>query len=163
MSRNTVIFLFQYLVFAFNPKKSALTPTQKIGFPGALVDSTSVILSSPKDKLLKVREQFQMIIQKIQLSILQLTKLVGFFVFHNSGSIARANKFLISAISTDRSIGDKGHTTIRYKSNFDQLFQARPSVLDRKIENLQQLIPNSPRRTCFSSNGCTKTSVGCRQ
>ena len=70
MSRNTVIFLFQHLVFAFNPKKLSLAPTQKIGFPGVPVDSTSMILSSPKDKLLKVREQFQMIIQKIQLSIL---------------------------------------------------------------------------------------------
>ena len=77
MSRDTVIFLFQFLVFAFNPKKSALTPTQKIEFPRALVDSTSMILSSPKDKLLKIRQQFQAIIQKIQLSILYLTKLVG--------------------------------------------------------------------------------------
>lgn len=71
----------------FNLKKLALAPTQKIEFLGVLVDSTSMTFFLTKAKLLNVQKQCQEIVHKAQVLILELTKLIGFFIFHNLVSI----------------------------------------------------------------------------
>ena len=77
MARDTVIFLLQQLGFVLNLKKSVLTPTQRIEFLGVTVDSLIMTLSLPKKKVSKVQKQCQELLQKTQVSILELTKLIG--------------------------------------------------------------------------------------
>ena len=68
MARDTVIFLLQKLGFVLNLKKSLLTPT---------VDSLIMTLFLREKKVSKVQKQCQELPQKTQVSILELTKLIG--------------------------------------------------------------------------------------
>ena len=73
-----VIFLLQHLGFVINLKKSILTPQQKIEFLGLLVDSLNMSLSLTPEKLMKVTSQCLEMYKTEKVSILQLTKLLGF-------------------------------------------------------------------------------------
>ena len=73
MTRNTVILLLQQLEFAFNLKKSVLTPSQRIEFLGVTVDSLIMTLYLPEKKGSKVQKQCL----ELQVSILELVKLIG--------------------------------------------------------------------------------------
>ena len=75
--RDTLIFLHQQLVFVLNLKKSVLTPTQRTEFLGVTVDSLIMTLSLPEKKVSKFQKQCQKLHQKTQVSILELTKLIG--------------------------------------------------------------------------------------
>ena len=72
-----LIFLLQQLGFVLNLKKSVLTPTQRIEFLGVTVDSLTMTLSLPEKKVSRVQKQCQELLQKTQVSILELTKLIG--------------------------------------------------------------------------------------
>ena len=74
MARDTVIFLPQQLRLILNLKKSVLTPTQRIEFLEVIVDSLIMTLSLPEKKISKVQKQCQELLQKTQVSILELTK-----------------------------------------------------------------------------------------
>ena len=58
-------------------KGSVLTPTQRIEFLGVTVDSLIMTLSLPEKNVSKVQKQCQGILQKRQVWILELTKLIG--------------------------------------------------------------------------------------
>ena len=73
MTRNTVILLLQQLGFAFNLKKSVLTPSQRIEFLGVTVDSLIMTLYLPEKKGSKVQKQCL----ELQVSILELVKLIA--------------------------------------------------------------------------------------
>ena len=75
--RDTVIFVLQQLGFVVNLKKSVLAPTQRIKFLEVTVDSLIMTLSLPEKKVSKVQKQCQELLQKAQVSILELTKLIG--------------------------------------------------------------------------------------
>ena len=77
MVRDTVIFLLQQIGFVLNLKKSLLTPTQRIEFLGVTVDSLIMTLSLPEKKFSKVQKQFLKLVQKTQVWILELAKLIG--------------------------------------------------------------------------------------
>ena len=77
MARDTVIFLLQQLGSVLNLKKSVLTPTQRIEFLGVTVDSLIMTLSPVEEKVSKVKKQCQELVQKTQVSILELTKMIG--------------------------------------------------------------------------------------
>ena len=77
MARDTVILLLQQLGFVLNLKKLVLTPTQRIEFLGVTVDSLIMSLSLPEKKVSKVQKQWRELLQKTQVLILELTKLIG--------------------------------------------------------------------------------------
>ena len=77
MTRDTVIFLLQELGFVLNLKKSVLTPTQRIEFLSVTVDSLIMTMSLPEKKVSKVQRQSLELLQKTQVLILELTKLIG--------------------------------------------------------------------------------------
>ena len=77
MTRDTVIFLLQELGFVLNLKKSVLTPTQRIEFLSVTVDSLIMTMSLPEKKVSKVQRQSLKLLQKTQVLILELTKLIG--------------------------------------------------------------------------------------
>ena len=77
IARDTVVFCLQQLGFVLNLQKSVLTPTQRIQFLGAAVDSLIMTLSRSEKKASKVQKQCQELLQKTQVLILELTKLIG--------------------------------------------------------------------------------------
>ena len=77
MTRDTVIFLLQQLGFVKNLKKSVLRPTQRIKFLRLTIDSLIMTLVLPQKKLTKVQKLCLEFLQKIQVLVLELTKLIG--------------------------------------------------------------------------------------
>ena len=77
LARDTVIFLLQQLGLALNLKKSVLIPTQRIKFLGVKINSLIMTLSLPEKKVSKVQKQCLELLQKSEVSILELTKLIG--------------------------------------------------------------------------------------
>ena len=77
MARDTVIFFLQQLEFVLNLKKSVLTPTQRVDFLGVTLDSFIMNLSLPEKKVSKAQKQYLEFLQKTQVLILELTKLIG--------------------------------------------------------------------------------------
>ena len=76
LARDTAIFV-QQIKFTLNFKKLVLTPTQRIGFLGVTVDLLTATLSFPEKKVSKVQKQCLELLQKIQVPILELAKLIS--------------------------------------------------------------------------------------
>lgn len=77
MARDTLIFLLQNLGFLINEKKSQFQPVQQIEFLGVNVDSMKMELTLPSEKVNKIICQCKDLLDQNQVSILQLTKLLG--------------------------------------------------------------------------------------
>ena len=73
----TVIYLLENLGFMINHEKSILTPATEMEFLGFLVNSVTLTLSLPRDKIRKVRKECQEVMESPQNTIRQLTKLLG--------------------------------------------------------------------------------------
>ena len=77
MARDTLIFIIQHLGFLINIKKSYLEPTPTLEFLGVIVDSGEMTLSLPKEKLLKVQNHCQEILEKEKVTVRELRRLIG--------------------------------------------------------------------------------------
>ena len=77
MARDTLIFILQHLGFLINIKKSYLEPTSTLEFLGVIVDSGETTLSLPKEKLLKVQNHCQEILENGKVTVRKLSKLIG--------------------------------------------------------------------------------------
>ena len=75
--RDTVIYLLQNLVFVLNLKKSVLESSQKIEFLGMIIDSIKMEVSLPQEKLVKVMSQCEQVAGSKEITIMDLTKLIG--------------------------------------------------------------------------------------
>ena len=71
----TVIYLLVNL--GINYEKSILIPATEMEFLGFLVNSVTLTLSLPRDKIRKVRKECQEVMDSPQITIRQLTKLLG--------------------------------------------------------------------------------------
>ena len=74
----TAVNLLENLGFTINYQKSALVPTTSIEFLGFLVDSTTLTLSLPKEKIKKAKKACQSILDNPLPSIHQLSQLLGY-------------------------------------------------------------------------------------
>ena len=61
----------------FNFKKSQLNPTQRIWYLGFEIDSVSMRISLPKEKVARIREECQSALQEKAISIRDLNQLIG--------------------------------------------------------------------------------------
>ena len=77
MARDTIVFLLQHLGFLLNLEKSVLTPCQEIEFLGLKINSVTMTLSLPQEKVEKVLACCREMYCKTFTSILELTKLLG--------------------------------------------------------------------------------------
>ena len=77
MSRDTVIFLLQRLDFVLSVEKSILNPVQEIEFLGVTINSLKMCVSLPQEKMLKIQSQCQDVHGKGQVTVHELTKLLG--------------------------------------------------------------------------------------
>ena len=73
----TAIYLLENLGFMINYEKSILIPATEMEFLGFLVNSVILTLSLPRDKIRKVRKECQEVMDSPQITIRQLTKLLG--------------------------------------------------------------------------------------
>ena len=67
----------QNLVFVLNLKKSVLEPSQKIEFLGMVIDSMKMEISLPQEKLVKRMSQCKQVAESKEITIIDLTKLIG--------------------------------------------------------------------------------------
>ena len=77
MARYALIFILQHLGFLINIKKSYLELTSTLEFLGVIVDSGKITLNHPKEKLLKVQNHCQEILEKRKVTGRGLSKLTG--------------------------------------------------------------------------------------
>ena len=77
MYRDTVILLLQDLGFVINLKQSVRTTSQEMEFLGMVINSKEMTIFLPEEKLQKVKLQCLDLYQSPQVSILQLTKVLG--------------------------------------------------------------------------------------
>ena len=78
MSRGTLVFLLQHLVFVINLKKSVLKhPSQKREFLGVKIDTHTMTLALTEEKIEKVILKCQNLLSHPQTTVLELTKLIG--------------------------------------------------------------------------------------
>ena len=76
MARDTLISIPQHLGFLINTKRSYLEPTSTLEFLGVIVDSGEMTLSLPKEKLFKVQNHYQEILEKGKVTVRELSKLI---------------------------------------------------------------------------------------
>ena len=72
-----LVFLLTNLGFIINLPKSITIPTQTIEYLGLLVDSTSLHLSLPGEKLHHIRMEVNQILQKSHVTARQLAQIIG--------------------------------------------------------------------------------------
>jgi len=72
-----LMFLLTGLGFVINMMKSVTSPTQQIEFLGMMVDSTSLQLSLPGEKLHHIRKEVNQNLQRPQVTARQLAQLIG--------------------------------------------------------------------------------------
>ena len=76
-ARDTAIFLLQHRGFVINLKKCVLDPVQEIEFFGLIVNSQTMTLSLPEEKIVKIKDQCLSLYKASEVSLLDLTKLIG--------------------------------------------------------------------------------------
>ena len=77
MARDSVIFLLQHLGFVINLKKCVLDPAQDIEFLWLIVNSQTMTLSLPAEKIGKLKDQCLRLYKASKVTLLDLTKLIG--------------------------------------------------------------------------------------
>uniref|UniRef100_A0A7M5U2R2 Reverse transcriptase domain-containing protein n=1 Tax=Clytia hemisphaerica TaxID=252671 RepID=A0A7M5U2R2_9CNID len=77
-ARDSVIFLFQQLGLIINPKKSVLTPCQKMEFLGLEVDALTMTLFLPLEKVEKLKERCQKLLDNPQATLGEMASLIGY-------------------------------------------------------------------------------------
>ena len=76
-TRDTLIFILRDLGFLINIKKSYLDPTSTLEFLGVIINSGEMTLILSKEKLLKVKNHGQEILEKGKVTDSELSKLIG--------------------------------------------------------------------------------------
>ena len=76
-NRDTLIYLLQHLGLIINRKNTTLEPTQTIELLGLVIDSVLMSLYLPQEKLQQILSQCKNLINEKQISLLDLTKLIG--------------------------------------------------------------------------------------
>ena len=81
VARDFVILLLQHLGFVINFKKRILEPTQEIEFLGMMVNSKTMTLSLPQEKVQKIKSQCLEVYSGQEITLTSLFKLFSQHVF----------------------------------------------------------------------------------
>ena len=76
MARDSVIFLLQHLGFVISLKKCVSYPVQEIELLGLIVNSHTMTLSLPSEKIVKIKDQCLSFYNASEVSLVDLTKLI---------------------------------------------------------------------------------------
>ena len=74
---SSLIYLFQYLGFTINSEKTILEPSQHLEFLGFTMDTTSMKLSLPTQKIKKIWEESRQLLEAEQVTCRTLSRLIG--------------------------------------------------------------------------------------
>ena len=77
VTQDSVIFLLQHLGSVINSKKYVLEPTPKVDFLGMIVNSKTMTLSLPQQKVQKIKSQCLEVYSAQEITLLELTRLLG--------------------------------------------------------------------------------------
>ena len=132
-----------------------LTPRQRIEFLGVTVNSLIMTLSLPEKKVSKVQKQCQELLQKIQVSILELTKLIGLL----SPTILAVLPAQINFRYLQQQQIQAG--VILQKSDSEQKLQGRTALVDKKFENLQWSLLDLVSQSSADTGRCIQKGMGC--
>ena len=77
MGRDTLIFILQHLGFVINVNKSVLIPTKLIEFLGIMIDSVKMELSLSEEKVQRILNRCQNLLDKEKVSVREVTQLIG--------------------------------------------------------------------------------------
>ena len=75
-ARDPLVFLLQHLGFLMSLKKCVLYPVQEIELLGLIVNSYTMTLSLPNEKIVKIKDQCLSFYKASEVSLLDLTKLI---------------------------------------------------------------------------------------
>ncbi|XP_070573977.1 uncharacterized protein [Ptychodera flava] len=75
--RDTLLFLLQQLGFGINWKKSFLTPSQEIEFLGFLINSVTMRMMLPENKITQLVDHCMELSHKAQITVRELAKVIG--------------------------------------------------------------------------------------
>ena len=136
MAIDTLIFILQHLDFLINIKNSYIEPTSTLEFLGVIVDSGEMTLTLPKEKLLKVQNRCQEILENEKVTVRELSKLIRRLSSTAIAVLPAPPPLSSSSTSTDSEI------------NFSQIFRGesgsfsggkeRTVMVERKFNSLQQ-------------------------
>ena len=152
MSRDTTIFLLQYLYFILNMEKSTLTPVQEIEFLGLTVNSVKMKLSFPEQQIKRIQDQCQDL-------CLKADKTYRSFSFNNPSCITGTIKLSISSAATDKC--SKTQWVISRGPVPEQGVKERTTVVDSKLETLPGSVENTTSVLCYNKKRCLQEVVGC--
>ena len=77
VARDSVIFLLQDLCFVINLKKCVIDPVQEIEFLGLIMNSQTITLSLPEERIGEIKDQYLSLYKASEISLLDLIKLIG--------------------------------------------------------------------------------------
>ena len=72
-----LVFLLEALGFIVNQEKSLMTPAQELEFLGLSVDSQSLQLKLPSEKIRQIRKEAAQLLKRESLSARQLSQFLG--------------------------------------------------------------------------------------
>ena len=152
MSRDTTIFLLQYLYFILNMEKSILTPVQEIEFLGLTGNSVKMTLSFPEQQIKEIQDQCQDL-------CLKADKTYRSFSFNNPSCITGTIKLSISSAATDKC--SKTQWVISRGPVPEQGVKEGTTVVDSKLETLPGSVENTTSVLCYNKKRCLQEVVGC--
>ena len=112
-------------------------------------------LSLPEKKVSKVQKQCQELLQKIQVSILELTKLIGLL----SPTILAVLPAQINFRYLQQQQIQAG--VILQKSDSEQKLQGRTALVDKKFENLQWSLLDLVSQSSADTGRCIQKGMRC--
>ena len=75
---NSLRWLLEHLGFLINWKKSMIIPTQQIEFLGFVINSVNMTISLPIEKIAKIADKCQTLVQKKMASVRKLAEILGY-------------------------------------------------------------------------------------
>ena len=160
MYHDTVILLLQELGFVINLKKSVMTPSLEMEFLGLAIKSKEMTISLPEEKLQKVKFQYLHLYQSPQVSILQLTKVLGDLTSTIQAALsARINSRFLQQQQIQSSLERKEVMSGKY--NFEQQLETGVSMVDKKFGDFQWNFSSQTGSTNCAPNGYVIDRLGC--
>ena len=151
--------LFEALGLVVNCTKSVLSPQQRMEFLGFVVDTVTLHLIFPAEKLRKIQQSAQHLLHQQNVSVREVARFVG----KASASMRaiwqaplhyRALQFLINSAVPERS-GQPDHVALKFNANLNLTKEAKNDLtwwlsLDRKLPMQSPILPRTPDMTIES-------------
>ena len=149
-----MIFLFQHLGFVINLKKLVLDPAQEIEFLALIVNSQTMTLSLPEEKIRKIMDQCQIFYKALGVSVLDLTKLIE--TPYSTIQIYNFASYFLLLLSLKQT---QSYTVLHHFRKADSHDKKRVVMVGQQFETLQWPINYKNTGTGPYSDRCIQKRV----